>query len=349
MNAVDLKYVGLISWQLERFKKIRDSVYLFRCPFCGDSKKKKNLCRGYIYDKNNTTLFNCFNCGAGMTLGTFIRELDYNQYLNYKLETFQYNHQRITHKEEIKEIEIIKSTEQKLLESDYGLKYCYKLSDIRLPDDLRVVYDYARKRKIPSFMFDSLYACRNLNLIAKNFPKYSEMKFPEFPILVMPFFKKDGTYDYMQCRHIIKNEDKSAKRFTIFEINDGIKLFGIDRIDYTKRITILEGPIDSMFIENSLATCGVSFDVAIEYLKEYNNKDIVLCFDNDYKSNPDVKKQLIRKIEEGYSVVLYDNRFKWKDINDAVTKGGWDYNKINHYLRERTFSGLYAKIEVTRK
>lgn len=349
MNHIDLKYIGLISWQLERFKKIRTDLYLFRCPFCGDSKKKKSLCRGYFYQKSNATFYRCFNCGAGMSLGTFIKEIDHSQYLEYRLETFKESDKRIEKKEDANILTITKSDEQKKFESDYGLKFCYKLSDIMLPDDLRVVYDYARKRKIPSFMFDSLYACRNLQLIAKNYPKYADITFPEFPILVMPFFDKNGSFDYIQCRHILDKEDKSTNRFTIFEVGDGLKLFGVDRIDWDKKITLLEGPIDSMFVDNALATCGISHDEAINYIRKHSNKEIIICYDNDYRTNPDVKKQLTNKINQGYSVVLYDNQFTWKDINDAATKGNWDLIKINEYLKARTFKDLYAKIEICRK
>jgi hypothetical protein len=57
--------------------------------------------------------------------------------------------------------------------------------------------------------------------------------------------------------------------------------------------------------------------------------------------------QLIKRIDEGFSVVLYDKNFKFKDINDAI-KGGWGIQDINNYVRERTFNGLAAKLEISR-
>ena len=45
---IDVKYINLCSTVLERFKQKQTNLWIFRCPNCGDSKKHKNKCRGFI-------------------------------------------------------------------------------------------------------------------------------------------------------------------------------------------------------------------------------------------------------------------------------------------------------------
>jgi hypothetical protein len=49
MDFVDVKYINLISARFQKFKKIKNNLYNFRCPICGDSQKNKSKARGYLY------------------------------------------------------------------------------------------------------------------------------------------------------------------------------------------------------------------------------------------------------------------------------------------------------------
>ena len=40
-SYIDIKYLNLISPQLQQFKKKGEALWNFRCPYCGDSKKSK--------------------------------------------------------------------------------------------------------------------------------------------------------------------------------------------------------------------------------------------------------------------------------------------------------------------
>ena len=53
---IDVKYINLCSTVLERFKQKTTNLWNFRCPMCGDSKKHKNKCRGFIYEKKNNNV-----------------------------------------------------------------------------------------------------------------------------------------------------------------------------------------------------------------------------------------------------------------------------------------------------
>ena len=88
MNHIDYKYILLIGGQLDRFKDVGNGVYTFRCPICGDSKKKADKVRGNIFGKDKPR-FMCYNCGSSSTLASFIKHLNPSLFLQYKLERFK--------------------------------------------------------------------------------------------------------------------------------------------------------------------------------------------------------------------------------------------------------------------
>jgi hypothetical protein len=338
----------LVSPRLELFKDLGNDIYNFRCPFCGDSKRKKNKARGYFFPVDDTVIFKCHNCGKSISLPKFLQELDYGLFTQYKLEKFGKPKQS----DPLPELVSVKQKEFVSKTNDV-LRECYKLSDV--PEDLKSVLEYAKSRCIPEVFFEKLYAARSLNSIAKRIDRYKDKEFSDFPVLVIPFFRADGSYSYIQCRSI-DSEIPQHLRFVTFGIDTSApKLWGEFRVNWNKPIYILEGPIDAMFVVNGLAIAGAMHTGTIDYVKEcqvkfrneLNLKDICFCYDNDYSANQDIMKQLLKRIDEGFSVVIYDKKFKFKDINDAI-RGGWNIQEINTYIRSRTFSGLTAKLELSK-
>ena len=92
MDLVDSKYIGMISSRLQKFKRVKDNLYNFRCPICGDSQKNKNKTRGYIYQVKNNTNFKCHNCGASMSFNNLLKEIDVSLHKQYTLEKFKEGH-----------------------------------------------------------------------------------------------------------------------------------------------------------------------------------------------------------------------------------------------------------------
>ena len=89
MDHVDSKFIGLISSRLEKFKRVKNNLYNFRCPICGDSKKNKSKTRGYLYAMKADVNFKCHNCGASKTLSNFIKSIDPTLHKQYVLERFK--------------------------------------------------------------------------------------------------------------------------------------------------------------------------------------------------------------------------------------------------------------------
>jgi hypothetical protein len=119
---------------------------------------------------------------------------------------------------------------------------------------------------------------------------------------------------------------------------DAPKIFGLDSIDWNKPVVIVEGPIDSLFLDNAIAMAGA--DSA-----RFKHESVVYCWDNEPRS-PEIVKRIERAIEEGKSVVIFPNGIEEKDINDMVL-GGKDPDEIQSIISNNTYNGLRAKAKLS--
>ena len=86
---IDVKYINLCSSILERFKQKQTNLWNFRCPICGDSKKHKNKCRGFLYEKRNKYFYKCHNCNVGTTFNKFLEKISPSLHRDYLTESYK--------------------------------------------------------------------------------------------------------------------------------------------------------------------------------------------------------------------------------------------------------------------
>ena len=89
MSYLDVKYIQLVSSRLTLFSRKKADLYNFRCPYCGDSQKRKNKTRGYLFKIKNTFVYKCHNCGVGKTLANFLKDQDTLLHDQYVMEKFK--------------------------------------------------------------------------------------------------------------------------------------------------------------------------------------------------------------------------------------------------------------------
>ena len=89
MSFIDVKYIQLVSSRLNLFSRKKADLYNFRCPYCGDSQKRKNKTRGYLFKIKNDFVFKCHNCGMGRTLSNFLKDQDTFLHDQYVMEKFK--------------------------------------------------------------------------------------------------------------------------------------------------------------------------------------------------------------------------------------------------------------------
>ena len=89
MQFLDQQYVNLLSPRLQGFAKKKTGLYNFRCPYCGDSEKRKSKTRGYLFTTKTGLVFKCHNCGISKAFFNFLQDQDKVLWEQYNLEKFK--------------------------------------------------------------------------------------------------------------------------------------------------------------------------------------------------------------------------------------------------------------------
>ena len=316
MDLVDSKYIGLVSSRLQKFKRVKENLYNFRCPLCGDSKKHKNKARGYVYALKADMNYKCHNCGASSTFSNFLKQLDPTLHKQYVFEKFQ---TRNTGKGSI--IEKPKF--------DFKKPVFKKQIDLPKASEIPVAKKYLEKRKLdPSkFYFTSEFR----NLVNTQKQTFDTIGRDESRIII-PMYDTERNLIGFQGRALGPN---FVKYITVMLQENAPKIYGLDKINTNETVYVVEGPFDSTFVENSVALCGSDGDMA-----HLEGSDIVYVYENEPR-NKEILQRIERCIDRGEKVIIWPKNIQDKDINDMVISG----HNIMSILKSNIYSNLEAKIK----
>jgi hypothetical protein len=330
MNYIDTKYISLISPRLRNFTKKSDFLWNFSCPFCGDSQKNQKKARGFIYRTKNDLFYKCHNCSHGTTLAKVIEYVDDNLHKEYVLERYKEGLTSNGQGDRTPGASIKKPDfgfEKPVFKTFHGLK---SFADL---EENHPAVKFLSKRNLPREAWNDIYFCPNFfeftnKVVPNKFPSTNG----DHPRIVIPFRKKNGDIFAYQGR-AFGNEPQ--KYITIILDKNHPKIFGLDRVNIRQTTMVVEGPFDSLFLNNCLAVA--QSDLRIPELK----KTTVLVPDNEPR-NKEVCKQIQRYIEEGYTICLWPKGVKEKDINDMILSGKTKTD-IMGIIHSNTFTGLQAQ------
>ena len=321
-NYVDLKYINILSARLEQFKQKGKNLFNFRCPYCGDSQKDKTKARGYLYAVKNDMFYKCHNCGHGTNMPNFIKDRDQKLYSEYCLEKFK----KKPKKEEVD----FKPKFDKVEFDDLNLGM--KISDLK---DTHPAKKFVLDRKIPRDKLDLLYCCnRFMTLVNRVKPGTFKDVTKDYPRLIIPFYDESGKLFAFQGRAFGKEQ---PKYITIKLDESKQKVYGLERVNFLQPIKVVEGPIDSLFLDNCLASAGADLKNVKKSLPE---DQITYIYDNEPR-NREIIKHMYSVIDKGYSLVIWPDDLKHKDINDMIISG-LTSEQITDIIHNNTFSGLAA-------
>lgn len=333
MNWLDTKYTNLLSARLDRFKRVGGN-FNFRCPICGDSKKNRAKARGWILSSGDKTRFYCHNCNASMRFSKFLYTLDPLLHKEYVLEFMAENGGS-------RHVPVPPPKKEAVKHADISiLKSLRKVSQLEVNHPVK---EYVQKRQIPSNMHYKLYFAPKfkkwVNSVRSD--KYVDITKDE-PRLVIPMLDKDGDIIGFQGRSFKK--DDPLKYITIIVDESKPKLFGLDTVDPDQDMYVFEGPIDAMFIPNSLASCGGKIENEIKRCTFIDQQRTVVVYDNEPRSKDTVKK-IEAAIENKYRVCIWPDGLQYKDINDMVM-GGLSSEAIKQIIDQNTYRDLQAKMRL---
>ena len=322
---IDVIYANLVSSRLEKFKQVRNGVYTFRCPYCGDSEKYRNKTRGYFFNKKSGLVFKCHNCGVGRSFANFLKDNANDLHDEYVMERYKAG---LTGKGRNVAAPKFEFEKPKFVKSQTDLPTVASLNNSH------PAKGYLLGRGIPEKYFSELY-------YAENFCQWTNQQKPTFknvkkdhPRIIIPFIDTDGNWFGYQGRSLDIND--KMRYITIMLDEDRPKIYGLNRIKPESTVYIVEGPFDSLFVENGVAMCGADVDVS-----SYNWNHVYV-FDNEPR-NKQICDRISGAIDRGDPVVIWDSNIQEKDINDMVN-AGLDVQRV---VESNTYQGLEAKVKFT--
>lgn len=322
---VDRKYLLLISPKLKLFSQKKPDLYNFRCPICGDSQKDKNKSRGYVFKRKDDYFFRCHNCSASLNFYNFLEKVQPSILREYSLERFRNDEP----KPEEPSIEIPKT--KPVFKKKLKLKMVSELSDTHFAKK------YCIDRKIPEESLYNLYYAPDFKKFVEDLGVDKNNLIDDDKRLVIPFYDKNKNLVALQGRTLTNS---NMRYITVKITEESEKFFGLDRINEDEKIYVVEGPIDSLFLENAIATADSNL-TRVNQL--FDKSKFVLVFDNEPR-NKEIIKLLDKAIENHYNVVIWPEMIESKDINDMVLEG-FTVDDIRDIIEKNTFVNLRAKME----
>ena len=327
MNYIDTKYISLISHRLRNFTKKSDFLWNFSCPYCGDSQKNRKKARGFIYRTKNDLFYKCHNCSHGTNLSKLIEYVDPSTHKEYVMERYKEGSNGTPYRGAYKTPEPEFDFKTPVFKTFDGLR---KFSEM---DENHPSVKFLLDRNLPRKAWNDIYFCPKFFEFTNRYVpnKFSSLG-GDHPRMVIPFRTKEGNIFAYQGR-AFGNEPQ--KYITIVLDKEHPKIFGYDRVDTSRSFYVVEGPIDSLFIENCVA-------VAQSDLRLPQYKDTAVLIPDNEPRNRQGCKQIEQCIRDDYSVVIWPQDVKEKDINDMIL-GGYTTVEIKELIHSNTHKGLQAQ------
>lgn len=325
MLYTEIKYLNLISTQLPLFKRKKDNLWNFRCPICGDSERNKTKARGYMFEVKGNLVYKCHNCQVGLSFGKFLEMMDPQSYKQFKLEKFQESNTKKKPKFDMRKVKRVVSAKP-----EFKVDLLKDLTPIEQLNNSHPAREYLANRKLPT---ESLYYTENFKTWSNTVkPGAFESTAYDEPRIIIPFLDKDGELFGFQGRSL----SSSGLRYITIMLRDVPKIFGLDRVDTSKRVYVVEGPFDSLLLDNAVAMAGA--DVAEH--PELLGNDVVYIYDNEPR-NRQITDRMSKHIKDGHSLVIFPRNVLEKDLNDMLLAG--------HDVKTVVESSCYRGLTLTLK
>lgn len=324
----------------------------FACPYCGDSHKNKHAKRGNLYF--NRLIYICFNCDKKTTFDRFSK--DFNEQIDpdKKLEMIEHLNSVMNYSDY--EGDFVDAKFDNLIDlSELERVFSQDLTPISDFKPIQVnggVYKYLIGRGIPPEYHKNIYQ-------AKYWKNEDESEW----IIVMLNRRGDKVLG-MQIRNLKEGKRRMFKIYNYENLLEWVNIgkdieemnmnelvvynklsyyFNILNVDFSNKITVFEGYLDSLFYPNSIGLVGVNTDYRF---LENNDLDIQYFFDNDDAGF----RKSEEKIKEEYPVFLWKKLFE--DIVEK--KKSEDPFQLLHRISKvkdinklcQLVPGAYSKLEL---
>lgn len=327
MLHIEQRYILLAGATLINFKQKNDNLYNFDCPFC--PLEDRNNTKAYFFKADAGMRFWCHKCRGSYNIGTFLTLFSPNLHERFLLDKFGSPKRTFTRKPTVSKPKLAP------IEKKESFKYMQPVSEL---PDAHFAKQYILSRRIPRDKHHLLYytgdfaACVN-----EVFPdKYKNLKHDHR--IVIPFYEKNKELIILQGRAL----RSAGVRYLTAKRDESLPLvYGMERFDPMKKVLVVEGPIDSLFLPNCIAVAGADLKSIAERVPDL--KEVICIFDNEPR-NVNILRAYEQAIQAGIKVLIWPNKIKTKDINDLI-ESDWTTDEILDMIEENSYSGLRATLE----
>lgn len=292
----------------QKLERIREG-YNFRCPICGDSKKNKHKKRGYVIHDDVMWTYVCHNECGSMSFLKFLKSYHRDTYRKIIFHGFSKNQEKELDRSEEKK----KEKEEKYEPTLYQFKEGELLS-INATHPLAIKgLQYCISRQIPEKVYSKWFVCIEDDKF-RDKDKQGKFIYDEKGVprgneyrnrLIIPYYKLGGKWSQFDARSL---EENPFLRYKNMKDVDR-EMYNIAFMDTNKFFFMLEGSIDSTFLQNSGGFGGTKY--LLKYLEDHpqlleNTKNGIFIWDND---------------EAGYDAMLSTIELGFKWFNWSKVKG----------------------------
>lgn len=301
----------LVSPKCERFQ--RKSEYLFncRCPLCGDSQKSKSKTRGYFYRLKDAMLYKCHNCLVAVSMGTFLKKLDAALYKEYVFEQYTQTHDpRPIPKKIAMEASAFRFDKLRIAPIDHAERCDY------LPSG-HPCRRYLEDRRIPSSQWSRLFYTDDYRKVIATLAPQEVEKVQSDARLLIPYYDEYNSLCAISGR-ALDTTSKTLRYVTIRIVTSTQKLvYGREQVNLSAPVLITEGPLDSLFLPNAVASGDANL---LDAAKALAAETMYLIYDNEPR-NRELHSVMRKSIEQGYTVMIWPDTIRGKDINEMILNG----------------------------
>lgn len=302
----------------------------FACPYCGDSTVDKRKKRGNLYWDD--LFYHCYNCSVHISLDLFLSEFNESLENNDKIDVLNYiqaNKKIVTYGENLDFYLFETINELALTFEEISLAFnVYPINELSYR-----VYPYLKSRLLHNKLERFGYNPRTKELYIFNMNRDNNVVGFQVRCLDQTGGPKYKTWNLERIYDRLKRPlSANYSEIDINNLNKISMIFGILTVDLSREFNIFEGPIDAMFMNNSIGLTGVK-----KQILDFNEIPTArYFFDNDIEG----KNKMIEKIKMGQSVFLWAKFISDYNLPGKSIKDFNDLIKYEYKNRKGCLSNL---------
>lgn len=308
--------IGFLNENFSNIKSSKNNTHwLFRCPFCGDSKQSMKKRRFNVDWNNGNVGFHCFNCsisGNFFDLYAHVKNITpeeaFKIFHSYNEDYIKKSFKNNTNNKKENEI-----SKKYFNFNDFLKNYCIhensKPNSFKQEQYIKTILEFKEKRQI-------------------DYPIFYCFKGDFFNRLIIPVFLNNKCI-FFQGRAIFAEQNPKYLNPIVEKENI---ILNLDNFNENEYIIITEGFLDALSIGNQGTSCiGAEIkDVFIKELFKYTNKGVIIALDGDERGISSTQK--ILKNSKFNKKLYYFFIEDFKDLNELKVKKSLNEDEIYNFI-----------------